>query len=253
MSTAALAAALAPSDGTSSAVSASLATCLTSSTMLPRPSPLHTADDLAALTAAAKAALAAAAGGHVSEEARTVLGGVETAEQARELLAASLRALDAYERLRSTGGFATDGEADAAAAGCTGAKAFATWAFRAAASRGVSTLVVYGGSGWWANLIKELRGTSEGLDASMVDALLPELAICPAALGADGSPLQVPLLAPPAGARYVRLVRHADGGVGLALPSECALAALNPPGRAEGAEREGWLRGLLSSGECCSY
>ena len=250
MSTAAIAASYAPADGPASE---SLRTCLTSSTMLPRPSPLHTPDDIAALTAAAKAALEAANKGEVTDGARTVLGAVAGAETAAKLLTAFVPVLEAYGAMHSTGGFAADGAADAAAAGSGGgATAFAKWAFSAAASRRVSTVVVYGGSGWWAGLIKELRASSEGLSAGALDVLLPELALDPTAVDADGSPIKLPLLAPPAGARYVRIVRRADG-FGLALPTEPAAAALNPKGLEEGADRETWLKGLLAAGECCSY
>lgn len=250
MLTGAIAASYAPVDD--SPASTSLRTCVTSSTMLPRPSPLHTPDDVAALTAAAKEALEAAGKGEVTDGARTVLGAVDSAETAVELLSALVAVLEAFGAMHAAGGFPTDRAADAAAAGSSGAVAFAEWAFAAAASRGVSTVVVYGGSGWWASLIKELGASSEGLSAAALDVLLPELALEPTALGPDGRPIELPLMAPPAGARYVRLVRRADG-FGLALPTEPPAAALNPKAREEGADREAWLRGLLAAGKCCSY
>ena len=250
MSTAALAASLGPTEGPASR---SLRSCLTSKTMLPRPSSLHTPEDVAALTAAATRALEAATRGELTEEARTVVGAVESAEMAAKLLAACVPALEAYCTMVTAGGFGVDVAAEAAAEGSGGAAAFATWAFEAAASRRVSTVVVYGGSGWWANLIKDLDAlNSEKLSAEAMDALLPALALDRAAVGTDGSPILLPLMAPPAGARYVRLVRRADG-FGLDLPEKAALASLNPKRMPEGADREEWLKGLLAAGECCSY
>ena len=247
-----------------------LRTAFLSATMLPRPSPLHSASDITALAAAASRALASAKDGAITDEARSVLGSVDDLPTALSLLAAHVSALDQYTAMQEAGGFVADDAADTAASEAAGGGGssgrFARWAFAMAAARGCSNLIAFGGSGWWASLIRELNGDGGGLGPDEIDVLLPLLALDENARGPDGKPIALPLLPPPAGARYVRLVRRGDT-FSLCLPTAAeahaegnAFAAtatgLNPvhPGCAhEGAGREAWLRGLLSAGESCTY
>ena len=240
-----------------SAAAASLGKCNVTATLLPRPSPLHAREDVAALTAAAQAALAAAEMGEVGALARSVLGAVEDVAIATRLLRACVAYLESYSQLDSDGGFVNDEVADAAVAalpeGTSASAKFATWAFAAATRRGCRTVVVFGGTGWWASLINQLGGAA--LPAAIRDRVLPEIAISQDAKDANGEPIQLPLMPPAAGARYVRIERTADG-FALAL-SDASLAALNPSapptGAESGAQRDAWLRGLLATGEACSY
>ena len=241
-----------------SAAAASLGKCNVTATLLPRPSPLHTREDVAALTAAAQAALAAAERGEVGALARSVLGAVEDVAIATRLLRACVAYLESYSQLDREGGFVNDEVADAAVAavpeGSSASAKFATWAFAAATRRGCRMVVVFGGTGWWASLINQLGGAA--LPAAIRERVLPEIAISQEAKDANGHPIQLPLMPPAAGARYVRIERTPDGFT-LALSDASPLAMLNPSAPPAGAEsgalRDAWLRGLLAAGEACSY
>ncbi len=95
---------------------------------------------------------------------------------------------------------------------------------------------------------------------------MPKIALRADILGDDGRPLEIPLLPPPAGARFARLVRRDDGGYSLTLPTAsaadndafaAAATKLNPApppaALSSSTAREAWLRGLLASGKACSY
>ena len=254
--------------------SSGLSTCQLSTLLLPRPSPLHTPEDVRAYATAADEALAhLEAGGLAADtpELQTVQSvvGAVSAEDEASVADAKLRAsavtaaMKAYTAMDASGGFVPcdePAEEAASAGGGSAAEKFARWAFGLAAKSGCSNLVVFGGSGWWAGLVNELGTT---LPDEARDALLPSLVTDASVLNDGGEPIALPLMPPPAGARFVSVVRGPEG-FSLALPTaaqaeadgdafSAKAAALNPGRPADGVERDDWLRGLLADGQCCTY
>ena len=249
------------------------ACCLVSPSLLPRPSPLHALEDVQALKDAAIEVLETLLADDESDDEHRcrddiapVLGpvSVHTSDErnaAVALVREVLSAVEAYLDATNAGFF--ERCAPAAGAPASPQAAFADWAFAECAGRGTHNLVVFGGSGWWAGLVDRFGA---GLSPSDREAVLPKLALRTDVLGDDGRPLEIPLLPPPAGARYARLIRRDDGGYTLALPTAgaadsdafaAAATELNPApppaALSSSTAREAWLRGLLASGEACSY
>lgn len=247
--------------------------CLVSPSLLPRPSPLHALEDVQALKDAAIEALETLLADDESDDEHRcrddiapVLGpvSVHTADERKAAVALVrevLAAVGAYLDAANAGFF--ERCAPAADAPTSPQAAFADWAFAECAARDTHNLVVFGGSGWWAGLVDRFGAE---LSPSDRKAVLPKLALRADVLGDDGRPLEIPLLPPPAGARFARLMRRDDDGYTLALPTAgaadsdafaAAATELNPApplaALSSSAAREAWLRCLLASGQACSY
>lgn len=253
-----------------------LSQCHLSALLLPRPSPLHTPEDVSAYAKAAGEALDHLTRGGLSADTpemasvQSIVGAVApdvdaSLSDAKTRAAAVTAAMEAYLEMDSSGGFiACDTAAEEAAASLAGTASdkFARWAFGLAAAKGCTNIVVVGGSGWWAGLVNELGG---GLPAEAKDLLLPPLIVDATVVDDAGAPIALPLMPPPAGARFVSITRQPDnGGFALALPTAqqaegdgdafaSAAARLNPSPPAEGVERDAWLQGLLEKQEACTY
>ena len=254
--------------------------CLISSTLLPRPTqPLHKLQDVQALAKAAERALELLGAGltagstadntavnltdSTSAAIAIVLGESIPPAEAAGLLRAVHNACNTYLGFESGGGFVhSDGPTDAPGApDATPQVRFARWAFQACQDAGCRNLVIFGGCGWFDNVIKQFGENS--LDAVQVDALHPPFTLKPGIVDADGKPQQKSMLPHPAGSRFVRLVHGAgSANYSLELPTPASATAqkdmfaaaaatsnLTPPHATDGPTREIWLRRLLASGE----
>mmetsp|Transcript_64427 Transcript_64427/g.178532 ORF Transcript_64427/g.178532 Transcript_64427/m.178532 type:complete len:361 (-) Transcript_64427:559-1641(-) len=190
-------------------ISGGITKCRMAKCLLPRPSPLHTVEDVAALLSACNEATAALVAGDLKAAARLalpVVGGPfeNPATDLPRLLKATHAWLEAYIGAHKNMHFfvensdqafkKAEGESDVAVA--------VRWMAAEAERCGCSDFVLFGGTSWWVQLVDAL---GIELTEQERDVLLPTKLTNVTPPGSD-KPIELPLVPPPCSARFVQIV-----------------------------------------------